>query len=130
MCLAFLTRMFYITPLRLIVSMCVCVCTRVLCTVYTETLNAPLPKFSRHTFCIWQHLIVWRRVDRPVPTRRLHFKHTHCHVQSHINIANMSNYRLTQRYWGAASNSDTRVETSDVEFNNAKLTILYRMLQF
>src|SRR6218665_1026211 len=60
---------------------------------------------------------------------------THTHtvmfiVQSHINIANMSNYRLTQRYWGAASNSDTRVETSDVEFNNDKLTILYRMLQF
>src|SRR6218665_2630305 len=66
----------------------------------------------------------------------LHFKHTHthththCHVQSHINIANMANHRLTLRYWGAASNSDTRVETSDVEFNNAKLTILYRMLQF
>ena len=47
----------------------------------------------------------------------------------HINIANMPNHRLTQRYWGTASNSDTRVATSDVEFNNAKLTILYRMLQ-
>jgi len=43
---------------------------------------------------------------------------------------NMSIHRLTQRYWGAASNSDTRVETSDVLFNNVKLTILYRMLQF
>src|SRR6218665_3218467 len=62
----------------------------------------------------------------------LHFKHTrtHSHVQSHINIANMPNHRLTQRYWGAASNSDTRVETSDVEFNSVKLTIMYRMLQF
>src|SRR6218665_1421662 len=47
MCLAFLTSMFHITPMRVIVSMCVCVCTRVLCTVYTETLNAPLSKFSR-----------------------------------------------------------------------------------
>src|SRR6218665_1781290 len=37
---------------------------------------------------------------------------------------NMSIHRLTQRYWGAASNSDTRVETSDVLFNNVKLTIL------
>src|SRR6218665_2953823 len=37
----------------------------------------------------------------------------------------MPNHCLTQRYRGAASNSDTRVETSDVEFNNAKLTILY-----
>jgi len=51
----------------------------------------------------------------------LHFKHIHCHVQSHINIANMPNHRLTQRYWGAASNSDTRVETSDGVCNSAKL---------
>src|SRR6218665_3600732 len=36
------------------------------------------------TFCIWQHLIVWRRVDCPVPIRRLHFKHTHTVMFNHI----------------------------------------------
>jgi len=43
---------------------------------------------------------------------------------------NMSIHRLTQRYWGAGSNNDTRVETSDVLFNTVKLTILYMKLQF
>src|SRR6218665_2417142 len=39
------------------------------------------------TFCIWQHLWVWKRVDRPVPTRRLHFKHTHIVMFNHILTA-------------------------------------------
>src|SRR6218665_2571297 len=37
-----------------LVCVCVCVCTRVLCTMYTETLNAPLPKFSRQGHYILQ----------------------------------------------------------------------------
>src|SRR6218665_665845 len=65
----------------------------------------------------------------------LHFTHTHCHVQSHINIAkyvqsSSHSAPLRRSPRGAASNSDTRVETSDVVFNSAKLTILYRMLEF
>src|SRR6218665_1409725 len=63
----------------------------------------------------------------------LHFKHTRTHIVMFNHILTSQICPITvshQRYWGAASNSDTRVETSDVEFNNAKLTILYRMLKF
>src|SRR6218665_2300821 len=65
----------------------------------------------------------------------LHFTHTHTQTHSamfnHILTSqNMSNRRFTQRYWGVAFNSNTMAETSDVVFNNAKLTILYRMIQF
>src|SRR6218665_3775386 len=61
----------------------------------------------------------------------LHFKHTHTVMFNHILTSQICPITVSlSGTGGAASNSDTRVETSDVEFNNAKLTILYMMLQF
>src|SRR6218665_109888 len=67
-----------------------------------------------------------------IPTKySLHFTNTHSATFNHILTSqNMSNRRFTQRYWGVAFNSNTMAETSDVVFNNAKITILYRMIQF
>src|SRR6218665_3400116 len=66
------------------------------------------------------------------PTKySLRFTHTHSAMFNHILASqNMSNHRFTQRYWGVAFNSNTMAKTSDVVFNNAKLTILYRIIQF
>src|SRR6218665_1968087 len=61
----------------------------------------------------------------------LHFKHTHTVMFNHLLTSQICPINVSlSATGGTASKSDNRLETSDAEFNNAKLAILYMMLQF
>src|SRR6218665_3014825 len=125
--------MFHITPLRVIVSMCVCVCvcvcvcTRMLCTVYIETLNAPLPKFSRQG----QYIFASGNTSECGEGLTVDsISNTHTVTFNHILTAQICPITVSLSSTEAQRTTAILGWRRDVVFNNAKLSILYRMLQF